>query len=471
MPENYGFTMNMTGDAATKMTELQTKMGQTASKAQSTTAEIGSHFEKVGHSIKEIFAAFSLGTLASQAITSGFSAIEGMVGESANKFLEADKGLRSLKFTVNAYTKEGAEGFEKLNSIAESSTMFKPTEIIKAEKSLLQYGFSVKEIVKLTPMMENFAAINPDLSLEEVAQKVIRGTQGMKKAWMLYDVDIQQTNTHAKNLANIEDYLGKSVGATGDFAKTAAGHFEQMNVAIEKQEERLGASTIVWKEFTTTLKSGFMEMMASILDPEAMKKSKIDEALKKNQEAAEATYETVTKGLSGSILDAYKKTSAEDWKNQMIKAAQEVGKYEDAFKIAKGTSFEGDIAMQISEPYNAAKNKYDIALKTYKEFVKYRSKDNESPFTSNKLLNQDLATEGKNAVDALKKSSLNTSALGGASGGLGQAKVINISIENVQKIVEMAGADGKEIQKNADNAIPIIIRTINNLSYSQSGTM
>ena len=71
----------------------------------------------------------------------------------------------------------------------------------------------------------------------------------------------------------------------------------------------------------------------------------------------------------------------------------------------------------------------------------------------------------------MKTSAMNSSNLSGAEGGLNQAKVINVSIDTVQKIVENAGADGSKIKDNASQAINILIRSINNLTYSMSGTM
>ena len=61
-----------------------------------------------------------------------------------------------------------------------------------------------------------------------------------------------------------------------------------------------------------------------------------------------------------------------------------------------------------------------------------------------------------------------TAELAGAKGGLGEAKVINIHIDTVQKI---EGVLPEGIKSNAESAIQILIRTINNMAYSQSATM
>jgi len=67
-------------------------------------------------------------------------------------------------------------------------------------------------------------------------------------------------------------------------------------------------------------------------------------------------------------------------------------------------------------------------------------------------------------TSAATQSALNTSALSGARGGLGEAKVINIHIDTVQKNI---GVTGKGVQDNAENAVDILIRAVNNMAYSQ----
>ena len=75
--------------------------------------------------------------------------------------------------------------------------------------------------------------------------------------------------------------------------------------------------------------------------------------------------------------------------------------------------------------------------------------------------------DGKNG--ALKQNAINTSELGGAKGGLGESKIINIKIETLQKIDKVNGIS--DLKNASQDAIEVLIRAINNLSYSQSGTM
>lgn len=74
---------------------------------------------------------------------------------------------------------------------------------------------------------------------------------------------------------------------------------------------------------------------------------------------------------------------------------------------------------------------------------------------------------GKGLSGGTKQAAINTSELSGAKGGLGEARVINIKIETLQKNV-VTGTAG--IKENAQAAVEVLLRTINNVSYSQSGT-
>lgn len=68
---------------------------------------------------------------------------------------------------------------------------------------------------------------------------------------------------------------------------------------------------------------------------------------------------------------------------------------------------------------------------------------------------------------AVTKNAFNTSALAGAKGGLGEAKVINIKIDTMQKIVT---TDNRQLKQRGQEAVEAMLRTVNNIAYSQSQT-
>lgn len=71
--------------------------------------------------------------------------------------------------------------------------------------------------------------------------------------------------------------------------------------------------------------------------------------------------------------------------------------------------------------------------------------------------------------NAFHDSSLHTSELAGAKGGLGEAKTITIHFHDaLQKVTVM---DGRGLKAAGQSAIEVILRTLNNLAYGQSRTM
>ena len=92
------------------------------------------------------------------------------------------------------------------------------------------------------------------------------------------------------------------------------------------------------------------------------------------------------------------------------------------------------------------------------------AKTEEGYFKSHKIdINKSLAGGGAVTGDAT-----NTSALSGASGGLGQAKVINITFKDAfQKITT---SDNKQLPEKGQDAVEQMIRAINNIAYNEGQT-
>lgn len=65
------------------------------------------------------------------------------------------------------------------------------------------------------------------------------------------------------------------------------------------------------------------------------------------------------------------------------------------------------------------------------------------------------------------KNAINTSSLAGAKGGLGEAKVVNIHIDTMQKVVT---SDNRQLKEKGKDAVEVMLRTVNNISYSASST-
>jgi ATP-dependent Clp protease ATP-binding subunit ClpA len=86
------------------------------------------------------------------------------------------------------------------------------------------------------------------------------------------------------------------------------------------------------------------------------------------------------------------------------------------------------------------------------------------------LLGKDKTDKiGKGGADA--QSGINTSALGGASGGLGEAKVIKIDFHKALMEVNVPGGNGTDIIGKGQLTVEAMLRIINNLSMAQGATM
>jgi hypothetical protein len=96
------------------------------------------------------------------------------------------------------------------------------------------------------------------------------------------------------------------------------------------------------------------------------------------------------------------------------------------------------------------------ALKTAEMWVRVLKREGVKESDVNKGLGSGIANNA-----------YNTAALAGARGGLGEAKVINIKIDTMQKIVT---SDNKQLKARGQDAVEVMLRTLNNVAYSQSST-
>lgn len=76
----------------------------------------------------------------------------------------------------------------------------------------------------------------------------------------------------------------------------------------------------------------------------------------------------------------------------------------------------------------------------------------------------DAFGKGLAGKQGMKDSAINTSNLSGASGGLGQAKIINIKIDTMQKVVT---SDNRDLKRRGQDAVEVMARAVNNLALSQ----
>ncbi len=82
-----------------------------------------------------------------------------------------------------------------------------------------------------------------------------------------------------------------------------------------------------------------------------------------------------------------------------------------------------------------------------------------------------LSEGGGGAVGAVAQSAINTSLLGGASGGLGEAKTIKIDFHKALMEINVPGGNGQDIINKAPLTMEMLLRILNNLAPPQGATM
>ena len=137
-----------------------------------------------------------------------------------------------------------------------------------------------------------------------------------------------------------------------------------------------------------------------------------------------------------------------------------------------GAKMFGDMGKDWGKGFSDAidKGKTDAALSTWKFGNMFDSGGSSQTGPSDKY--RALTPAEKRARDRANGSADKDNAKGlsglGASGGLGEAKNISIRIDTLQKNNVSGVGDFK---KASEDAIDILIAGVNNLSFSQSGTM
>ncbi len=120
------------------------------------------------------------------------------------------------------------------------------------------------------------------------------------------------------------------------------------------------------------------------------------------------------------------------------------------------------------EKYDQAMKMLGLANKSFDKTSLVKTGETEI----NKLKEKDKAlTKPISAGNAIKENAINTSALGGASGGLGEAKIIKIDFHKALMEVNVPGGNGMDIVSKAPMSVEMMLRIINNLSQSQGSTM
>lgn len=496
MAENYGFTMNMSGDAAKKLKELGVTITETKKKSEDTAKSMGTEFGKVGHSLKEMAAAFSVGSLAVAGIEKVFDGFKEILNESSKAYQEHIKNLTLMKFAIEDVAKEGGGAFEKLSETAEKATLFAPDKVMAAERYLSQIGLTSTAIDEIIPKLQDFA-IASGLDIEEAAKIMARGVMGNQKAVRMYGIEVSKTATAEENLNKIMGALEKRHGAQEEYLKTGVGQLQKLNVDLEKQNEILGKTTIGWDFFWAKVKMGSGRTLAAFfgglgeVNAEETKQNaekKVEKILKNKNYGASFVTETYKKAKP--YLATYKKEGALGVRKMSVGGESEENIKNVLLYLKMTESFRsmaesGEKIRKDSELAEQDEEKKQERLQKIKELQLDYAKTNEK-LNDDKWLNKvldakedelkmqkdlnELKKLGAGIDKSLLDSAYKSSGLTGPSGGLAAAKVININIDTVQKN-EVTATDQRAYLDTSKQAVEVIVRELNNISLNSASTM
>jgi hypothetical protein len=155
------------------------------------------------------------------------------------------------------------------------------------------------------------------------------------------------------------------------------------------------------------------------------------------------------------------------------------GNFKEAAKLGKEAFENISVINPIKHGIKAIKNIGQNAGKDFKEGFDEGSK---SKFKFGGLIglgkkkegekeSHGIGAHGVGGIGAVSHGAMNTSALSGASGGLGEAKVIKIDFHAPLMKIDVPGGNGLDVVSKAPMTMEILLRMINNLSMSQGSTM
>ena len=178
---DYGFAINLTGDAAKKMQgltnmssvsvksmkELQKATGLSSQKLNEFGASgkrtsgllntMVGDTNKLSSGFRDMFAAFSLSSLALQGIGMIKDGIVNEIKETEKAGIEFEKSRMMIKLFIQDVAGGGEATIKAMDRVSESSKLFTATQINNASQILMGMGISASGIMKLLPALENYA--------------------------------------------------------------------------------------------------------------------------------------------------------------------------------------------------------------------------------------------------------------------------------------------------------------------------
>jgi hypothetical protein len=226
---------------------------------------VANYFDKAQKAVGGFIGQFALGNVIGNFFTSAISNIRDFVSGSAQEFAKAEHSMKSLKFAVTEVGSGTEEGFEKLDKLAGKLMGIVDDEAIKdAMRTMINYGFSVNQVYDAMPTLLDTAA-QSGMDLQEVVEKVTRGTEGQTKGLKILGAGIKDTGDKTENFNLIMAKLSKFQGATQEQLQTTEGRLKSLDIQLKESQETLGKSTIKWQLFWAGFKIEALEAVDSTM--------------------------------------------------------------------------------------------------------------------------------------------------------------------------------------------------------------
>ena len=513
----YGFTVSVDGNAQEQMAKINHALEGMGAKATLETKKVQTAFTRMGEHMKGIMESlkgFILPTLGIGVAFEGFEFIK----KGAEEFEQLKIATAEVKTGLQSTANAAGLAFEDIDKNTEG--LFKTTLFTKAQLMDMQ------SLLVTFPGITKQAFGTASQAIADMAQRM---HQDLKTTTIQVGKALQDPVKGAGALRKVgvalsEDQIAKVKELVAEGKKFEA----QQMIMTELQTEFAGSAKTAFDvtpmaQFHKSMQE-LQEDIGKMVDEVKMKMGPIMEnvleSLKKGFEDLKPFFSTIYdsfKGMFDKITSDtsgwidYLNIAANVWSESIepsiINIAQKIAKiwgdtieFISNSEILKGVwsgigEIAGEFVEELSEAYDIVSELYDELKPILDELEGFwelfdneeeaaervkRQNERVTPEEKNRLSGLYYLTHGMSAENptggtgtppgkSLSQSAINTSELGGAKGGLGEAKTINIKIETLQKIEKVNGIN--DLKNASEDAIGVLIRAINNLSYSQSGTM
>jgi phage-related protein len=173
--------------------------------------------------------------------------IKNFATDSIEAYKESEKASAALQFSFDKFPKmadSNVTAFEKLDTALAKKTKFDDDATKAAQASLGQFGLTGEQILKLTPLMQDYAA-KTGTDLPTAADALGKAMLGKGKALAAIGIHFKDTGSAAGNFDEVIGGLRTQVGGFAEKeGKTAAGRSEILKNQMGELQETIGSKLL-----------------------------------------------------------------------------------------------------------------------------------------------------------------------------------------------------------------------------------